>query len=445
MRNRFDQQLELLNEQLIRMGELCEVAIGKATTALKEGSMEQAQKVIEADEEIDQAETDIERLCLKLLLQQQPVARDLRQISAALKMITDMERIGDQASDIAEIIITEEKSEAQDIPKIIKMSEAAGKMVRDSVNAYVEKDLELSRKVIKDDDIVDELFEEVKTTLIDFIAENKGEQGGEAIDLIMVAKYLERIADHATNIAEWVEFSITGIHKASVVGERGMIFCVEDDSNIRELVVYTLESTGFQARGFEDGSSFLEALALETPELVLLDIMLPGEDGMELLSKLKASKKTREIPVIMVTAKGAEYDKVKGLDSGADDYVTKPFGMMELISRIKAVLRRSANGSISGEDAFEIGEIRLDPKKHEVTVHGEVVNLTLKEYELLKRLMKNSNIVLTRDQLLEDIWGYDFDGETRTVDVHVRTLRQKLGDAGEQIETVRGVGYRMSR
>ena len=188
-----------------------------------------------------------------------------------------------------------------------------------------------------------------------------------------------------------------------------MIFCVEDDSNIRELVVYTLESTGFQARGFEDGSSFLEALALETPVLVLLDIMLPGEDGMELLRKLKASKKTREIPVIMVTAKGAEYDKVKGLDAGADDYVTKPFGMMELISRIKAVLRRSANGSISSKDTFEIGEIRLNPKKHEVTVHGEVVNLTLKEYELLKRLMKNSNIVLTRDQLLEDIWGYDFD------------------------------------
>ena len=224
-----------------------------------------------------------------------------------------------------------------------------------------------------------------------------------------------------------------------------MIFCVEDDGNIRELVVYTLESTGFQARGFEDGSSFLEALALETPELVLLDIMLPGEDGMELLRKLKASKKTKDIPVIMVTAKGAEYDKVKGLDAGADDYVTKPFGMMELISRIKAVLRRSAKGSVSSEDTFGIGEIRLDPKKHEVTVHGEVVNLTLKEYELLKRLMKNSNIVLTRDQLLEDIWGYDFDGETRTVDVHVRTLRQKLGDAGEQIETVRGVGYRMSR
>ena len=199
------------------MGELCEEAIGKATTALKEGNMEQAEKVRIADEEIDQAETDIERLCLRLLLQQQPVARDLRQISAALKMITDMERIGDQASDIAEIIITEDKSEAQDIPMIIKMSEAASQMVRDSVNAYVEKDLDLARKVMENDDVVDELFEEVKTTLINFIAENKGLQGVEAIDLIMVAKYLERIADHATNIAEWVEFSITGIHKSSVV------------------------------------------------------------------------------------------------------------------------------------------------------------------------------------------------------------------------------------
>ena len=217
MRNRYDMQLHLLDTQLTHMGELCEAAITKVTQALKDGNTEQAQVVIKEDEEIDQIEKDIERLCLKLLLQQQPVARDLRRISAALKMITDMERVGDQASDIAEIIITEKKSEAQDIPMIIKMSEAAAKMVRDSVNAYVEKDLDLARKVMENDDVVDELFEEVKTTLINFIAENKGLQGVEAIDLIMVAKYLERIADHATNIAEWVEFSITGIHKSSVV------------------------------------------------------------------------------------------------------------------------------------------------------------------------------------------------------------------------------------
>ena len=223
------------------------------------------------------------------------------------------------------------------------------------------------------------------------------------------------------------------------------VLVVEDEPKIADMERDFLEGSGYQPYVASDGKEALKIMDEVEIDAIILDVMLPGEDGMELLRKLKASKKTKDIPVIMVTAKGAEYDKVKGLDAGADDYVTKPFGMMELISRIKAVLRRSAKGSVSSEDTFEIGEIRLDPKKHEVTVHGEVVNLTLKEYELLKRLMKNSNIVLTRDQLLEDIWGYDFDGETRTVDVHVRTLRQKLGDAGEQIETVRGVGYRMSR
>ena len=222
-----------------------------------------------------------------------------------------------------------------------------------------------------------------------------------------------------------------------------MIFCVEDDSNIRELVVYTLETTGFQARGFEEGKSFLEALALETPDLILMDIMLPGEDGISLLKRLKNSSKTRDIPVIMVTAKGAEYDKVKGLDLGADDYVTKPFGMMELVSRIKAVLRRSGAAKKKAEDIIVSGNLEINTKKHEVRADGEVIGLTLKEYELLKRLMENPNIVMTRDSLLEEIWGYDFDGETRTVDVHVRTLRQKLGEAGNLVETVRGVGYRI--
>ena len=223
-----------------------------------------------------------------------------------------------------------------------------------------------------------------------------------------------------------------------------MIYCVEDDDNIRELVIYTLETTGLKAKGFAEGTAFMEALAFDTPELILLDIMLPGEDGLELLKKLKNSAKTKDIPVIMVTAKGAEYDKVIGLDSGADDYVTKPFGMMELVSRIKAVLRRTQKDTQDPQDVIVLGDIEMNTKKHEVTADGEVVTLTLKEYELLKRLMKNPNIVMTRDCLLEDIWGYDFDGETRTVDVHVRTLRQKLGKSGEKIETVRGVGYRMS-
>ena len=217
MRNRFDRQLEQLNNELINMGSLIEEAIEMAITALMKQDAKKAKEIVDFDEEIDEKEREIESLCLKLLLQQQPVARDLRQISAALKMITDMERIGDQASDIAEIIISENKAEAADIPVIVKMSEAAAKMVRDSVNAYVEKDLELSRAVIEYDDVVDEMFEENKKQLIDYISKNGGEGGREAIDLIMVAKYLERIADHATNIAEWVEFSITGIHKESKV------------------------------------------------------------------------------------------------------------------------------------------------------------------------------------------------------------------------------------
>lgn len=220
-----------------------------------------------------------------------------------------------------------------------------------------------------------------------------------------------------------------------------MIFCVEDEANIRDLVVYTLATAGMNAKGFEEGKSFWQALALETPELILLDIMLPGEDGMEILRKLKASSKTKDIPVIMLTAKTTEYDKVIGLDAGADDYIAKPFGMMELISRIKAVLRRTQKQTKTS--IYKIEKLELDTKKHEVRVAGEHVGLTLKEFELLRRLMKNQGIVLTRDRLLEEIWGYDFDGETRTVDVHVRTLRQKLGEAGELIETVRGVGYRI--
>ncbi len=216
MRNRFDEQLERLNNDMIHMGELCETAINNATAALREGNQELANDVVKFDEQIDQLEREIEGICLKLLLQQQPVARDLRQISAALKMITDMERIGDQAADIGEIIVSEKKDAQVDIPMIIQMSEAATKMVHDSVEAYVRKDLALAGYVIEEDDKVDLLFEDVKTKLIQKIADST-EDGRHAIDLIMVAKYLERIADHATNIAKWVEFSITGVHKGGIL------------------------------------------------------------------------------------------------------------------------------------------------------------------------------------------------------------------------------------
>ncbi len=218
-----------------------------------------------------------------------------------------------------------------------------------------------------------------------------------------------------------------------------MIFCVEDDNGIRDLMIYTLNSAGFEARGFPDGASFWEALRKDTPELVLLDIMLPGEDGIAILKRLRSGGS--RVPVIMATAKGAEYDKVLGLDLGADDYLAKPFGMMEMVSRVKAVLRRAS--PIVQSEVLSCGGVEMDTARHTVTADGARAELTLKEYELLRKFMENPGRVFTRDSLLSGVWGDSFFGETRTVDVHIGTLRTKLGRCGELIETVRGVGYRM--
>ncbi|MDD3222768.1 MAG: response regulator transcription factor [Clostridia bacterium] len=220
-----------------------------------------------------------------------------------------------------------------------------------------------------------------------------------------------------------------------------MIYCLEDERNIRELIVYTLESSGFHAAGFSNSVDFFAAVANEKPELVLLDIMLPKENGLTILKKLKDSMVTKDIPVIMVTAKGSEFDKVTGLDMGADDYIPKPFGMMEFIARVRAVLRRSAVKENDTDLTYKTLAIKTD--RHQVLAGDEQVTLTLKEFELLKYLIENQDIVLTRNQILGHVWGYDFDGETRTVDVHIRTLRQKLGEHGKYVETVRGVGYRI--
>lgn len=220
-----------------------------------------------------------------------------------------------------------------------------------------------------------------------------------------------------------------------------MIYFLEDDNNIRELVVYTLNNSGMEASGFGLPSEFWKAMEQNKPSMILLDIMLPEEDGLSILGKIRRSSDTKGIPVIMITAKSSEYDKVVGLDMGADDYIPKPFGMMELIARVKALLRRS---QVKNEETeYRIGNLYVCPSKHIVTVDGKNVVLTLKEFEILCMLLKSEDIVLTRDTLLNEIWGYSFDGENRTVDVHIRTLRQKLGIAGEYIETIRGIGYKI--
>ena len=220
-----------------------------------------------------------------------------------------------------------------------------------------------------------------------------------------------------------------------------MIWCVEDDASIRDIEVYTLSSTGFEARGFDDGVSFWSALQTQKPDLVVLDVMLPGVDGIELLQRMKASAELRTIPVIMATAKGAEYDKIRGLDLGADYYLVKPFGVMELVSCVKAVLRRCRPDKAA--HLLRSGGLVVDLDAHTVTVDGARVALTYKEFELLRLFLSHPGMAFTRDQLFQEIWGMDFCGETRTVDMHIRTLRQKLGPYGRRIETVRNVGYRM--
>jgi len=224
-----------------------------------------------------------------------------------------------------------------------------------------------------------------------------------------------------------------------------MIYCVEDDSYILDLIVYALASSGFEARGFSEGESFFAALRQEMPELAILDVMLPGEDGVSILKQLKSDNRTKTLPVILLTAKSTEFDKVLGLDSGADDYITKPFGVMEMIARVKALLRRSGGDKGEGEsgDLLRAGDLELYPQRHQVLVGGESVQLTFKEFALLQYMLLNTGIALSREQILSAVWGYDYEGETRTVDMHIKTLRKKIGAAGGMIETVRGIGYKI--
>ena len=220
-----------------------------------------------------------------------------------------------------------------------------------------------------------------------------------------------------------------------------MIYCVEDEASIRELMLYTLRASGFEAEGFSCGDALFEALEKRRPRLITLDIMLPGMDGIEILRRLRAVSATAAIPVIMASAKGTEYDRVMGLDLGADDYLSKPFSMLEMVSRIRAVLRRA--GASESAPALRLGDLSMDPDAHTVQAAGQRVELTLKEFELLRLFLKHPGRVYSRDQLLERVWGSDYLGETRTVDVHIGTLRTKLGDCGNYIRTVRGAGYRM--
>ena len=296
----------------------------------------------------------------------------------------------------------------------------------------------LKKKLPLKDDVQKEDIDNCLSTVAEYINSNVSVVNGisatmfQSLDTssLKIEEAIIQLTDVASKLYDM--YAITGAQQDS-----GAVY----DESIRELVVYTLNSQGLEAQGFERPSLFWKALEKELPSLVLLDIMLPEEDGLSILKKIRIRPDVRKLPVIMLTAKGSEFDTVVGLDSGADDYIPKPFRMMELISRVRALLRRAED---NGAEEYRMENLYVCPGRHEVTVDQEPVNLTLKEYEMLCLLLKNSGTVLSRTQLLNQIWGYEFDGESRTVDVHIRTLRQKLGPAGDLVETVRGVGYKIS-
>ena len=438
MRSRFDGQLEKLNQEMILMGTMVETAIEGACEALHDRDVRKARDIMAADPAVDRQERDIESLCLRMLLMQQPVARDLRLVSSALKMITDMERIGDQAADIAEIVIMLGEGSAVQPPEhIAAMAEEARAMVHSAIDAYVQRDVKLAEKVIDQDDVVDQLFLSVKDELVEQLRKDP------ASALAGIGHADDRQVFRAHRGPRHQHCRVGAICGHWAVQRRiaGMIYSVEDDAAIRELIVYALRQAGYEAEGFEEGGAFRQALERKTPELVLLDLMLPGEDGLSLLRFLRQNPATRETPVILLTARGTEMDKVVGLDTGADDYVVKPFGVMELLSRVKAVLRRSPKQEAA--HVLTAANVTLDPSRRQVTVDGESITLTRKEFDLLETLMRNRGLVMTREKLLDTVWGIDFPGDTRTVDVHMGTLRQKLGAGAALLQTVRGVGYRM--
>ena len=431
MGNWFHDELDALNTHLLEMGSMIEYAIETGVQAMEQRNAELARTIVSYDREIDQKEREIESQCLKLLLRQHPVARDLRFISAALKMVTDMERVGDQAADISEIVsYIAQEGYIKQLEHIPKMAEKAVHMVKRAVDAFINRDLDLgARAVIDMDDEVDGPVrrDQARADRVDPPEFRYGRAGAGSFD------------DRQVFRAHWrprgEHRRVGGIrhHRRAQRGENGMIYAVEDDRNIRELIVYALRQSGFEAEGFEDGSRLME---LPAPELVILDIMLPGEDGLSILRRLRADPVRKRVPVILLTALSGEENRVDGFEAGADGYITKPFGVMELIARVKAVLRRGGYG-------LRVGGIELDEKRHAVYANGQNVQLTLKEYELLSFLMAHAGTAFDREQLLSEVWGMDYFGGTRTVDVHVQTLRQKLGSCGSQIHTVRGVGYRM--
>lgn len=441
-RTQFDSELDNLKLNLIKMSDLVIRNITDSLHSFLDMNTELAERIIKDDKLVNDFEYSIEKECMRIILREQPVAKDLRLITSVLKMITDLERIGDHAVDISKLTVFMEKSKEPFKASQTKlMIEVCEDMIRLALDSFVNKDISMAKDVINKDDLVDDYFEEVQHIVSEAI-KNNAIDGDYAVYLMMVAKYLERIGDHAVNLAEWVIFQLLASIKIGG-NMKPLIFSVEDDLNIQNVIQIALKNSNYEIQLFDNANALFSALEFQKPDLFLLDIMLPDTDGLKILQKLKSNPKFHMIPVMIISAKISEIDRVIGLDSGADDYLIKPFGVLELVSRVKALLRRFKPESSSA--IIQIGDLELNSKKYECKYQNTQIVFTKKQFDLLKLLMENYQTIVSRNDILNIVWGFEYIGETRTVDVHIKEIRRKLKDAGIEdttIETVRGIGYK---
>ena len=469
--------IEQCHSMSIEMANLSKDSFLEAIGLLENYTQEVADDIIAKENLVDKYEDKLRAYLTKLSSQNLTYA-DSQNVSTLLHCITDFERISDHAANIVDSIIEMTKKELVFSKKAEEEMHVFGKAVEDilcrTMTAYTADDEELAKTVEPLEQVIDELNKAIKKRHIKRLRKGKCSIELGLVLADIVTNY-ERVSDHCSNIAvcliqeqdkeveehdltahmdeednrkfaeqikEYTEkYALPEKLKSREENAMALIYIVEDDINIREIERYALKNSGFEVEEFDNGKDFFQRVSEQAPSLMLLDIMLPGEDGLEILGRVRKNPATEKTPVIMVTAKTTEIDKVRGLDMGADDYISKPFGVMELISRVKALLRRTEKEDDG--DTLACGSIEIDNKRHSVTVQGETCELTFKEFELLKYLMINQGIVLSRDKLMNQVWGFEYEGESRTVDMHIKTLRHKLGDGGQQIKTVRNVGYVM--
>ena len=462
----YDEELRRLNNTITEMGGLAESQLATAIEAVNERDSDLAASVVEGDVAVDQLQHELDNFAVRLLALRQPVGSDLRGIFAAVKIGSDLERICDYAANIAKrSIALNQAPPVQPIHALTRMARQAQLLVKDVIDAYVERDADKAYEVWMRDEELDEMYASLFRVLLTYMMEDP-RNIGPSTHLLFMAKNIERIGDHATNIAEDLYLSRArhtpgakapqrrryepagGAGRSTGSGAsmtKPLVLIVEDEAPLVTLLRYNLEKEGFDVSEAADGEEALVRIAEHKPDIVLLDWMLPLVSGIEVCRQIRRMPQTRTLPVVMLTARGEEADRVRGLDSGADDYIAKPFGLRELAARLRAVIRRAQ--PTASEETLQFGQVTMDLAAHRVSRSDKPIHLGPTEFRLLRHLMQHPGRVFSREQLLDAVWGHDVYVEARTVDVHIRRLRKALNADGgaDLVRTVRSAGYALDQ